>query len=1139
MPNATLLDIGVKAYEHQAEVDEVRQRLNIKHHYFDCWIYGFLENKNYDVEETVKKLERRLAFEKEQLANHTVTDWMMESMQKGIMQIIGHDREGRVVFYVVTARDKPTAARREESRMNFDMMVSYGTRLREDNKRCQMVMLINQEKASVWSNVDMTFQADIALRIAKFYPGAVDKMYICNMNRTLAAMAKPIFSRLPAIVSERIIIISESDKNSGKLFEYFDPSVVPVALGGTNGCDQQNNYTQFSVTIKEHFEQLKHAVKHRGLSVKEWELETLFPHGLPEERDSSADCIGTLRSLRSPSALVPAASAAPMDDGKGASVNMDPMWSETSRNSDGAVNVDSVDLLTCDTVDAPYVASKSRERLRSNTMAIFSAAAASSFDGRNIMEDFVDHFFLLESFFRKSIEEASQREWLSFLQREARARHVIHEAEQNMDKNKFIFGFLPSSLQIIARGFLWMVLMVMAFYFFIATLFCAVFCCCLMVGFFFSMLSHPQNVFAYGCPLVVTSCQASMLCSRGFELTRRTYNGKLIDAFSAFGFRALLIQALVYVAAVFSFFVVFCVMATKYDVYTGIRYTLATGWIVSVFIILLYHFLYAFGIANFFGNEKSNRRSSLTVATLYFFLDIDMDNNDTSLRRVALSELTLTSSTVLAAFALGIAYLLNNTYAFLAASVILSFISLFLLVMFINFGHSPSTGGLMISAVLYSCLTWLTIIFTNGAHGWKGDWGISITVLLCIAFITDVIVLLYVWIPLRNTMARRWIFRIAWLWIIVQLLSTVILAFVHNYRLGLFTLFLGIHLLFYGFCVNEGSSVYGVSAIVIGFCIVLLFCVLQGGFTSHAVYSEPASISLLPNYTTTTITSTTIMRTTVVNAISNIPSNSVIPVPPVCLARYSNEIDIVGMSLLAKLSDAISLDTTLVDLHKWFPLFTYVRNFTFSSPSFLQSKVFSYTGTDYNTTVITVGSTSEVIAVMESTVVWVNLLMVSLFSFFTPPSWFTWIAMHLISPYGLSSLLWSSSLQEAQEDINTYINTIINNENNNSVYLVGHSLPGAAALYLAATSPYKVYGIGFVAPVEAIAWSSHQKLSNTILSNRVFSVVPSSSALILRWPWGAVTETVPCEDTPHICDRIDTVAELLYQLCNSGKETIM
>lgn len=103
-------------------------------------------------------------------------------------------------------------------------------------------MLINQDKASMWSNLDMTMQAEIALRISKFYPGMLDKMYICKMGYTLSAMAKPIFRTLPAIVSDRIQIIDDRDIKNGVLFDLMDRAIVPDVLGGLNQCDDEAHW---------------------------------------------------------------------------------------------------------------------------------------------------------------------------------------------------------------------------------------------------------------------------------------------------------------------------------------------------------------------------------------------------------------------------------------------------------------------------------------------------------------------------------------------------------------------------------------------------------------------------------------------------------------------------------------------------------------------------------------------------------------------------------------------------------------------------------------------------------------------------------------------------------------------------------
>lgn len=47
-----------------------------------------------------------------ELAHYELNDFMRESLRKGIIQDIGHDKQGRTVLYVTTARDKPTAKHR-------------------------------------------------------------------------------------------------------------------------------------------------------------------------------------------------------------------------------------------------------------------------------------------------------------------------------------------------------------------------------------------------------------------------------------------------------------------------------------------------------------------------------------------------------------------------------------------------------------------------------------------------------------------------------------------------------------------------------------------------------------------------------------------------------------------------------------------------------------------------------------------------------------------------------------------------------------------------------------------------------------------------------------------------------------------
>lgn len=293
----SLVDLGDVAVSHRDEIEEVKRQIGITHGYFDAWMYGFLENKKFNIEETVAKLHRRFAMEVSELATYEITDYMRDSLRKGIIQDVGVDKAGRVAFYIYTKRDTPQSKYRSQQRQTFDMFVSYGTRLRKENMRCQMVMLINQDGASVFRNVDMSFQADVALRISKFYPGGVDKMYICNMGSTLAAFAKPIFRTLPPIVSDRIQIIDSSDMKNNVLLDLVDASVLPVALGGKNECDTEGRHQAYAKRIEAYYNELKVAVNERGLTVKEWELEKLGIN--PNNPTDAAHAMMRLQSNRS------------------------------------------------------------------------------------------------------------------------------------------------------------------------------------------------------------------------------------------------------------------------------------------------------------------------------------------------------------------------------------------------------------------------------------------------------------------------------------------------------------------------------------------------------------------------------------------------------------------------------------------------------------------------------------------------------------------------------------------------------------------------------------------------------------------------------------------------------------------------
>ncbi|RNF11064.1 hypothetical protein TraAM80_01191 [Trypanosoma rangeli] len=981
-------------------------------------------------------------------------------------------------------------------------MVSYGIRLRAESKRCQMAMLINQEKASLWSNTDMTFQADIALHISKFYPGAVDKIYVCNMSRTLAALAKPIFSRLPSIVSDRIMIISDAERKSGKLLEYFDESVLPVALGGSNDCDHEENHARFAVTIREHFEQMKSALL-RGLSAKEWELTCLFPHGLPEDANPLAE------RLRGEPLLSTLHSNAFEDS----------LWSPSSPAINSSIGVESLDLITCDSLNADCLVASHSDGGRHAVRGLRAVGHSLTISSRNFVDDYVEQFVLLESFFRSSIAETAEREWLSILQREVPARRMLRAAEQNFWKNTLLFQRLPVLIRLISKGSLWLALMVMSVYFLIATIFGTLFLCCVMNTLFFSIFIRPYNIFPYGCALIVTVCQCVLFCSRGVELMRRTYEGQLIDAFRVIGPKGLLLQGVLCIAAVIVFFVVFCVMASNHGVATGIQYSVGSGWAVALCIIVLYHFLYAFGMT---GYRRNSRQGDTSVATLYFFLDVDMDENHSTVQDTPTTEVAVASVVALSAFVCGFCYLLHGAIFFLGATVIMTFLVAMLAVLFANAGNNLSTGSLLIVAALYSCLTWLTIVFTSAAHGWRGNWGRSLGALLTVALVTDAVIVICAFMPVRNRVARRWIFRAAWVWIVIQSAVFLVFAFLTDYRMGIITLAFSLHLVLYELRANYGSSNYGVVLTVAVFVAMLLFCVLGGWQTTRVRYDTPASPWLLSNYSNNAIADSAFP------AYNHFPSSL-----PVCWPRFSAHVDIVGMALFAKLSNARSLDVMLTDLHAWFPNFTYIHNSSFSSLSFLQTEVFETSSNGYTTTILTLSPSDHIYPLMESMTIWVNVVALSLLSPVTPPLWFIQLVSYLTVAEKLSPLLWKASIAQAREKLGHYVASVVSPTH--EVFLVGHGLAGAAAAFFVSDMPEEVHGVTFASPLNAIAWRSGRQWISDALPGRVLSIVSSSAVFALRWMWGELSEVIPCRSFAGECHNIDSIVRMLWAFCRYNK----
>lgn len=261
--------------QHRSALEQVKRQVNIHHAYLDSWIYLFLSNKKFDVAETVAKLHRREAMEREVFANYTMTDGIRQSMRAGIVQYIGRDKEGRPILYFNTARDHPKTEQRPERQANLDMFLGWAVRCDAANPSSMVTWLINQKSASMMSNIDLIFQKDMALRISKFFPGVVARMYICNMGSALTFVMKPLLRQLPSAISDCIFMHSAGDIKRGELLKVIDAEVLPTEMGGLNPCDTPENYVRFASTIETYFHRCIAALQ-QGRSIKEMEMEEAF-----------------------------------------------------------------------------------------------------------------------------------------------------------------------------------------------------------------------------------------------------------------------------------------------------------------------------------------------------------------------------------------------------------------------------------------------------------------------------------------------------------------------------------------------------------------------------------------------------------------------------------------------------------------------------------------------------------------------------------------------------------------------------------------------------------------------------------------------------------------------------------------------
>ncbi|GET91020.1 hypothetical protein, conserved [Leishmania tarentolae] len=861
----SLSDLGTVAISHRGEVDEVKRQLDIKHGYFDAWIYGFLENKKFNVEETVAKLQRRYAMEVNELASYELTDYMRESLRKGIIFEIGNDKAGRVAFLVNTKRDFPQSKYRDQQRRSFDMFVSYGTRLRKENKRCQLVMLINQEGASFFKNVDMAFQADIALRISKFYPGCIDKIYICNMSRTLAAMAKPIFKRLPAIVADRIQIIDENDIKQGVLLDLFDAEVLPVELGGKNKCDSEDLWDAYADRVEMYYAELKRAVNERGMTVKDYELESIgidpatahngnvdnLAATITPQADTLMQSVCSLSAQTSSrhSTVYPAAGDVLQPH--------QPRVPRALRQSMASMN-ESLDpelksLRTCRTEGSLMLSpvldgADKGEGGAPETMPWAEVVAP--------LPESLALFFLEELLrWRMAVENSECGERYKILDSFVSGLKTTTELGirgLDVSDRKWYVG-VPYPLRALYRILLVTITLISMIYFSAALIFCAVFFADIIITLFLGSFAKPSYVFSLGSVLLMVAIQGASLCTRAADCILAVCNRNVIPLFERLGsYWGTVAEVILFFVLVIIQFIIFCVYALRSNPLRGLQVSFATGWISALLVIAFTHVFFFTGV--FF--SRTTRDTDNRLAALPFFLALNFgDAPKEQLHEIDTRFALRVSSYVICGIPLvismlmGVSFLISRIVALYVATFAATLVAAYMVHYYSDALSNSLSGSLLRFTLWMLTLVWCYGTLALGFHNHNQRYTVSVTV----ALVLNVAFVLLAIACLRRQ-GRSRLLRVSYIIVMAYIFSCWVTVFpLVDWRMGLFCVAIMIHnVLNIVFAPRALTSIHASFFLAVAVMLLGVSCVLLGWYgttltstTSHSLPSDPPNATTL------------------------------------------------------------------------------------------------------------------------------------------------------------------------------------------------------------------------------------------------------------------------------------------------------
>lgn len=689
----SLCDLGPVALSYRPQIEEVKKRIGVTHGFFDAWIFGFLENKNFNINETVAKLERRFVMEKEEMGSYKLTDHLRKNLRDGVIQEIGEDKHGRVVFYIYSKRDFPTPEYREEKKMIFNMFMSYGTRLRESTKRSQIVMIFNQQDSSFFKNLDLGFQGDIALHISKFFPGMVEKMYMCKMSSTLSFMAKPVLSRLPAVVSERLEILSDSDIKKGALLEHIDKSVLPFELGGTNNCDCQSNWNAFADNVENYFFKMVAALNERNMTIKEFELDELGydTNGMPKRLEPSASFHPPL--TRSGEASVCASGIQ----------SAYPLLSCRSN-----YDVESTELGAAGGTGNPSLSANATQ-----WKSLFSVFPPS-----------LSIFFVEELVrWKQHTEEEEEANRYKILFDHAQSFAKVHERNRNVAMHT-AKTFSGNHVMAFVKFWVSVVSVLISLYFVLGMIFWALFASSVIITMYFSFFIRPTFFFPVCWCIIMVFVQGCGLCARSLEIIYALWRGKVMPPFERLGgsFGAvaeIILLILVALAQIIVFFYYYLIVGVT----TALAYTFSAGWLGATCLILLNHGLFFVGL--FHRQTRANNNTKLLKLSVFLtaYQGHLMDSKIIRSSSVLLCLFFLAISLLL-----GVGFLISRLVHLFLVSAMTTVVASYAINFFCDGFESSLSGMLMTISIWIYCFTWLYTIFICGFNNASDYWIISVVI---------------------------------------------------------------------------------------------------------------------------------------------------------------------------------------------------------------------------------------------------------------------------------------------------------------------------------------------------------------------------------------------------------------------------